>query len=265
MLVRYFFHIGFVGTNYVGWQKLPGINSVQQAIETTLSEILKNTIAIVGCGRTDAHVHASQYFFHADLELVNKDDLLFRLNKRLPGDIVVYHIIPMEGLPHARFDATERQYNYYFHTFNNPFLKQWSSLYPIKNLSVDKMKNGLNMLCKYNDYRALCKTPARNKHTICNVSDASLWVSENEDRFMVQISSNRFLGGMIRAIMFHLLEIGQGILDIDQFEKLLADKIPAPNLKLAQPQGLYLSKITYPYLDLPSQGLFKMTPLLKAE
>ena len=66
--MRYFIHIAYNGNNYRGWQKLPGIVSVQQVIETKLSQILKRTIPVIGCGRTDAQVHASQFFFHFDAE-----------------------------------------------------------------------------------------------------------------------------------------------------------------------------------------------------
>ena len=79
---------------------------MQEVLQNALSQILKKPIAIFGCGRTDAQVHASQFFFHMDMD-IDKDwkfDLLFRLNKLLPADIAIFDIIPMEGLPHARFD-----------------------------------------------------------------------------------------------------------------------------------------------------------------
>ena len=105
--MRYFLHIAYNGNNYRGWQKLPGIVSIQLVIETILSQVLKETISVVGCGRTDAQVHASQFFFHFDIERELEIDLLFRLNNSLPHDIIVYDVIPIEGLPHARFDAIQ--------------------------------------------------------------------------------------------------------------------------------------------------------------
>ena len=105
--LRYFIHIAYNGNNYRGWQRLPGIASVQQVMELALSKILKLEIAIIGCGRTDSQVHASQFFFHFDTELTWDFDLVFRLNKRLPHDISVFDVIKMEGLPHARFDAIQ--------------------------------------------------------------------------------------------------------------------------------------------------------------
>jgi tRNA pseudouridine38-40 synthase len=258
--LRYFFHIGFVGTNYVGWQKLPGIVSVQQTIENVFGEILKQPVSIVGCGRTDAHVHAGQYFFHADLENAWDFDLKYRVNSRLPSDIALFDIIPMEGLPHARFDAIQRQYDYFFHTYKDPFLSGRSSMYLIDGLDLDKMQQAVELLARYDDYYAFCKCPTRNEHTICHVSAAQLYVNDKKDRFWFHISSNRFLRGMIRIIVAKLLEIGQGTLSVDEFESLLCGREAAINVTLASPQGLYLSKITYPYLDLPVRSTFSFHP-----
>src|ERR1700712_5281160 len=127
--MRYFFHIGYHGTNYSGWQKHAGAVTVQQVLETALSQVLKTPVEINGCGRTDAHVHAAQFFFHMDVENIGDFDLVFRLNKVLPDDIAVFDIIAMEGLPHARFDAIQRSYDYFIHNYKDPFLGRFSSMY----------------------------------------------------------------------------------------------------------------------------------------
>jgi len=76
----------------------------------------------MGCGRTDAQVHASQFFFHTDVQNAWDYDLMFRVNKALPDDIAVFEIIPVEENQHARFDATLRTYDYFIHTYKDPFL-----------------------------------------------------------------------------------------------------------------------------------------------
>ena len=256
--MRYFFHISYHGTNYSGWQRHPDGLNVQQIFESNLSKILKTNIAITGCGRTDAGVHASQFFFHADIEKQWNFDLLFRLNKLLPDDIAVFDIIPMEGLPHARFDAIQRSYDYFIHTYKDPFLGRFSAMYLLKNIDPDKMKQAAALLPKYNDYRAFCTSPDRNDHTICKVSLANIAMNDNGDKLHFRISSNRFLSKMVRIIMGRLLEIGTGKLSVDEFEHYLADndkETPAV-IAPAYPQGLYLSKVTYPYLDIPARTDF---------
>lgn len=254
--MRYFVHIGYHGTNYSGWQKHAGAVTIQQILEAALSRILKTPIEINGCGRTDAHVHASQFFFHMDVAKEWKFDLLFRLNKVLPDDIAVFHIIPMEGLPHARFDAVQRSYDYFIHTYKDPFLSRFSSLYEDKQFDISAMKAAVALLPLYNDYRAFCTTPDKNEHTICHVSAAALSTSEDGRRIRFHISSNRFLGKMIRIIVGRLLDIGTGKLTVASFENYLLQPELPQVITPAYPQGLYLSKVTYPYLNLEPATAF---------
>lgn len=254
--MRYFFHIGYNGANYCGWQKHARVITVQQLVETALTQIFKTPVNVVGCGRTDAGVHASQFFFHADFKANWDFDLKFRLNKVLPQDIAVFDIIAMEGLPHARFDAIQRRYDYFIHTYKDPFLNGLSSFYPEKEWDVKKINQAAKILTLYTDYAAFCKSPGKNEHTICHVSSAQFYADDSGNRFRFQISSNRFLGRMIRIVMGKLLKIGEGSLSVDEFESYLVTKKTPLRLEPAYPQGLYLSKVTYPYLDLKAKPDF---------
>ena len=254
--LRYFIHIAYHGANYSGWQKHPDGVNVQETLEKALTQLLKQPIGIMGCGRTDAQVHASQFFFHMDLEMEWDFDLFFRLNKILPDDIAIYDIIRMDGLPHARFDAIQRTYNYFIHTYKDPFLSGFSSLYLEPKLDLDKMKAAAALLPLYNDYRGFCKSPDRNTHTICNILSANFFVDASGDKIRFQISANRFLSKMVRIIVGRMLEIGRGTLSVDEFEHYLINKQTPPIIIPAYPQGLYLSKVTYPYLDLPPRTSF---------
>lgn len=254
--MRYFLHIAYDGHNYRGWQRLPGIVSVQGVIEAALGRILKTPVAIVGCGRTDAQVHASQFFFHFDLEGVLCQNLLFLLNKNLPHDITVFDVVEMKGLPHARFDAVNRCYDYFIHTQKDPYLNSLSSYYQASDLNIKKMNEAVGLLINYNDYRSFCKSPLKYEHTICKVSDAQLFADIYHTRARFHISSNRFLAGMIRIIVGKLLEIGYGELTVNGFEQYLKNKVAPKTIMPAYPQGLYLTKVTYPYLDLPNRSVF---------
>ena len=248
--------MGFNGYNYRGWQRQPKALNVQQVVETTLIQILKEPVSIMGCGRTDAQVNASQFFFHVDIEKEWDYDLMFRINKTLPDDIAIFEIIPVKENQHARFDATQRTYDYFVHTYKDPFLSNVSSLYLEKNLNLDKMKEAVALLVKYHDYRALCKTPDEYRTTICKVTSATLFTDISGDKFRFQISADRFLGKMIRIIMGKLFLIGRGELSVEEFERYLISKKTPDTFEPAYPQGLYLSKVTYPYLDIPPRTEF---------
>jgi tRNA pseudouridine38-40 synthase len=254
--LRYFFHIGYNGTNYHGWQRHPNVITVQQVLEEKLQKILKVPIGINGCGRTDAGVHASQYFFHADIVQEWDYELDFRLNKTLPSNISIFDIIPIEQQCHARFDATKRTYDYFLHTYKDPFLNNLSSMYLLSNLKVHEMRRAVALLSKYKDYAAFCTSPAKYDHTICNVSEANLYTDVKGDKLRFQISANRFLSRMIRIIMGRILKVGKNESSVDEFESYLLDTSKPIDVIPAHPQGLYLSKIIYPYLDLQPRTEF---------
>jgi tRNA pseudouridine38-40 synthase len=256
--MRYFFHIGFHGTRYAGWQKLSSALTVQEAIETALTRIFKYQVNIVGCGRTDAGVHASQFFFHTELAEEPDFDLLFRLNKVLPDDIAVFDIIPMQGDPHARFDGVKRSYDYFIHNYKDPFLSKFSSFYPDQELDLDAMAKAVSIMPKYNDYRALCKMPDRVDNTRCNVMSAGLYIDEQGYKLRFNITANRFLNRMIRITVGRLLEIGRGQMSADEFEHYIANKETPKIIIPAKPDGLFLSKVTYRYLDIEPRSAFSL-------
>jgi len=263
--LRYFFHIAYNGFNYRGFQKLPQVNSVQAVLETLLSRNLKTDIKIVGCGRTDAQVHASQFFFHIDVENEWDYDLIFRLNKNLPSDIAVFDIIPMKGEEHARLDAIERTYNYFIHTYSDPFLATTSSLYPERNLNLDEMKKAVLILPRHNDYRNFCRKTSKHRTTISNITSANLYADKNGDSIRFEISANRFLNGMIRMIVERLLMIGRGELGVDEFQNILTSAEPVEFINSADPHGLYLSKVKYPFLDIPSRSQLFNAMILRVD
>jgi tRNA pseudouridine38-40 synthase len=255
---RFFFHIAYNGTHYNGWQKLPHNNSVQFAIETELSRVIKTPITIVGCGRTDSRVHASQYFFHADLAIPSIPELIFRLNKNLPHDISVFDVIPMRAEHHARLDAIERTYMYFLHHRKDPFLNSESSLYQERDLDLQKMKQAASLLMLHKDYRYFHRTASKSRTTICTVTHAGLSVDDTGERIRFIISANRFLRGMVRIIVHKLLEVGRNKISVEQFENhLKGTEIPL-DIKPAHPQGLYLTNVKYPFLNLPPKSKFDL-------
>jgi tRNA pseudouridine38-40 synthase len=251
--LRYFFHIAYNGSNYRGWQKLPGNHTVQKVMEEVLSQILKEPITIVGCGRTDTGVHAAQFFFHADINATWDFDFVFRLNKNLPPDISVFDVIPVDD-KHARFDVTSRSYEYFFHTYKDPLIHKMSAYVPLLRPDFSKMAEAVALLPRHNDYRFFCKTNSTSRTTISNVTQTGIFVNSTGDRFRFSISSNRFLRGMIRIIVNKLFLIGAGELDTETFERYLTLEEAPKAIDQAPAAGLYLSSVRYPFLDIPCRS-----------
>ena len=118
------------------------------------------------------------------------------------------------------------------------------------------MQNAADLLKNYKNFRAFCLTPDKNTTTLCNIYSANLFTDNNGDKLRFEITSNRFLKGMVRIIVGMLLEIGKGNLSITEFESYLSSKNITTSHNLAYPQGLYLSKIIYPFLDIEPRTEF---------
>ncbi|MBL4652638.1 MAG: tRNA pseudouridine(38-40) synthase TruA [Flavobacteriales bacterium] len=247
--MRYFLHLGFNGSKYHGWQFQPEVVTVQETIETELKRIFKQKITAFGCGRTDAGVHASQYYAHINLDQSLDFDLKFRLNKNLPDDISVYQVLEVTKDQHARYDATFRTYDYFIHLTKDALLSNCSSFYQLDKLNLDAMNKAVKLVLRQQDFKALCRRPHIYKHTLCEVTNAALFTNKATDRLRFTITANRFLHGMIRIIVYYLLQIGTGRLSIVEFDKILQGERNEKRKRLAKPNGLYLSRIEYPYFE----------------
>ena len=115
------------------------------------------------------------------------------------------------------------------------------------------MKTAASMLIQGKDFRHFCKQPDIHNHTLCEVSNAKLSVNSAETRMHFTMTANRFLRGMMRIIVATLLEIGLKNLTLKEFEDMLNNTGEETEKHPAFPNGLFLSKIEYPYLNLPEK------------
>ncbi len=249
--MRYFIHLGFDGSHYRGWQRQKNtLNTVQEVLERTLSQLFKKSIIVYGCGRTDAGVHASQYVMHINLDEAPVFDLKFRLNKNLPNGIAIFEIIEVNEDQHCRYDALARTYDYFIHWNKNPILFRYSSYYEDVDLDFNLMKEATTLILNTKDFKPLCKKAHLNESTLCQISNCELFVNEEQGRMRFTITSDRFLQGMVRICVFYLLEVGRRKITIDEFKAILNQKKEVGKFYPARPTGLFLSKIEYPYLKL---------------
>ncbi|MEM6316397.1 MAG: tRNA pseudouridine(38-40) synthase TruA [Bacteroidota bacterium] len=247
--MKYFLHLAYKGTAYQGWQRQANGLGVQAVIEDQLSRMFRQTITLHGCGRTDAGVHASQYFAHFVMNDRWDFDAVFRLNKMLPPDIRVFEIIPIAKDANAQLDVLHRTYDYFIHTQPNPFQHDLSTYYALDSSRINEMKRAAAMISAYTDFKSFCKRPNLYPHTNCQVFHSELSVNERDNSIRFRITANRFLQAMVRMLVGHLVWIGQGQLDLGEFKQLLERPRLNEQPTFTYPQGLYLAKVTYPYLE----------------
>ena len=245
-LLRYLLELSYNGTNYHGWQIQPNSSSVQETIEKCLSLILKEKIDLIGAGRTDTGVHASYFCAHFDSKskINDQKDFIHKLNSFLPNDISIQSVASVTKNFHSRFDAISRTYIYKINLNKNPFLQKKSYYFKNKNLNFSKMNLAAMKLYDYMDFKCFSKSNSDVKTHDCKITSAK-W-SNQLDHWTFEISSDRFLRNMVRAIVGTLIEIGIEKYKIDYLDDILKSRDREKAGYSVPAHGLYLKNIVYP-------------------
>lgn len=245
--MRYFIELSYNGTNYCGWQRQPHDMSIQQKIEETLATILRSETPVVGCGRTDSGVHASQYFLHFDHPTPLPDNFMSRANKILPGDIAFYELKLVSDDAHTRFDASRRAYQYHLAFRKNPFQQQTRYYFPQWNkLDIDKMQKAAALLLEYSAFYTFCKSNTDAKTMNCTIMDSRWEIHADGQGLTYHVAANRFLRGMVRLIVGMCLNVAMGKLKIDTVRRALDEQERLSKSLSAPPHGLFLTEVEYP-------------------
>ncbi len=247
--MRYFAELAYRGTNYHGWQIQKNAPSVQEAIQQAFSTIL-GVEEVVGCGRTDTGVHASRYYMHFDFEAEFPEGFLRRVNKFLDEDIVIKKIIEVPNDAHARFDATERSYNYYITRFKDPFRYDLAWHFPFYDkLDLEKLSEVASLLRAYNEFAPFCKTNSDAKTMECELKQAEWVINDDGNGLTFHISANRFLRGMVRLIVGACINAGLGKVRVEDIRKALEEQSPIKKSWSVPAHGLFLCDVEYPFIE----------------
>ena len=242
--MRYFIEFSYFGKSYHGWQRQPNAISVQEVLEEVFSTLTGDEKFLVAAGRTDTGVHAKQMYAHFESDKIEDTvDLVFRLNSFLPEDISVKRIFEVSAEAHARFNATERTYEYWLVQQKNPFYSD-TAHYVNRQLDIQKMNKAAKMLLEYTDFECFSKSQTDVKTYLCDLKKAK-WQA-TEDCLVFSITADRFLRNMVRAVVGTLLEVGLGKWTIDDVKYILESKDRSKAGTSVPAKGLYLVDIKYP-------------------
>ena len=247
---RYFLELSYKGTPFHGWQIQGNAYSVQECLENALSTYLRQKITVIGSGRTDTGVHASMQVCHFDLVgAVPGENFLKGMNSILPKEIAVHSITEVKPSAHARFHAVRRSYIYRIIFQKSPFLDQlaWHCFY---KPDVDRMNLAAEALLRHEDFECFSKIHTDVPHFRCQIMSA-YW-EQKDGELLFHITANRFLRGMVRAIVGTLMEVGTGLREVEDMDALILSRTRANAGKAVPAKGLFLSQIDYRkeiYLD----------------
>lgn len=242
--MRYFITLSYDGTNYHGWQVQPGDDTVQARLNDALEKLFGKGTECVGAGRTDAGVHASMMVAHFDTDReVDEEQLAFRLNRMVPRDIAVHSVKRVGDDMHARFSAKSRTYHYFVYTKKNPYRRHYAvQLHFVPDF--EKMNEAARILLDVKDFTSFSKVNNDQKTNICDVTRAE-WVQVEEDMWRFEITANRFLRNMVRAVVGTLLEVGRGRMTLDDFRRVITDQNRSSAGESVPGNALFLVDIVY--------------------
>lgn len=242
-MFNYKLTIQYDGTDYAGWQIQDNAPSIQEVISNSIKQILQEDINLIGSGRTDTGVHALGQV--ANFIVSQKLDLFkfkYSLNSVLPKDISITNMETVDENFHSRFSAKKRSYNYLISNHKSPFFERYSYTL-FSELNSEKLNELSSTLIGTHDFTSFSKINPEVQNKICEVYKAR-W-RRQKNLLIFYIEANRFLYGMVRAIVGSLLkayssEDGMSYLKnifVQKDRNAAADAVPA--------KGLFLYKVKY--------------------
>lgn len=242
--MRYFLFLSYRGTNYHGWQVQKNAVGIQEVINNALETVLGKSIQTIGSGRTDTGVHANEQVLHFDLDKeVYKTDFVYKLNSLLPKDIAINRINEVKQDGHARFSAIERKYIYRITRRKNPFLQDLAYFFR-KDLDLNLMNNLKDFMVEFKDFQCFSRVKTDVNNFICDIRDLE-WTSK-KDEIYFSVTANRFLRGMVRAIVGTMIEVGLGNCSKQNFIDIVQTKDRRNAGSAVPPHGLFLNSVSYP-------------------
>ena len=242
-MFNYKLTIQYDGTNYAGWQIQDNALSIQEVISNSVKQILQEEINLIGSGRTDTGVHAlgqvANFIVSQQLDL---SKFKYSLNAVLPKDISIINIETVEENFHSRFSAKRRSYIYLISSQKSPFFERYSYTL-FSELNSEKLNKLSSTLIGINDLTSFSKINTEVQNKICEVYEAR-WRSQ-KNLFIFYIEANRFLYGMVRAIVGSLLRAYSSEDGISYLKNIFIQKDRNAAADAVPAKGLFLYKVKY--------------------
>ena len=242
-MARYFLELSYKGTAYSGFQVQANAGSIQEEVEKAFAVFFRKEVMMTGASRTDTGVHARQNYFHFDFADPIEEEMVYRLNAILPGDICIRGIYRVPEGAHCRFDAESREYRYYIYGQKDPFQADRAYFYPYP-LNFEELEKAAGSIKEFTDFTSFSKRNTQVRHFRCNIFE-SHWVHQDGNSYY-RIRANRFLRGMVRGLTGTMLMVGRGHLTGEQFNEILEGRSPSKVNFNVPAKGLFLDQIIYP-------------------
>ena len=233
------------GTRYHGWQEQKEDITIAATVNRALSKICGHGVKVVGCGRTDAGVHAERYCANFKTESrIPTDRLPLALNTLLPPDIAAVAAVDADDGFNAILSCVKKEYTYkiYNARIRDPFLSNRAYFYP-SPLDSNVMAEAAKRFIGTQDFRAVRSVGTQTKTTVRTV----YWYEAEQEGPLItlRVCADGFLYNMARAMAGSLIYASEGKLVPEEIPQLL--KTGDRNLfgPTVPPCGLYMTRIWY--------------------
>lgn len=242
--------LAYNGHAYHGWQIQRGQCTVQETLQTAAQTILKEPVRLIGCGRTDAGVHARRYIagFHTTCSIPT-DRIPPALNSILPDDIVVFAAQEMPEDFHPIRSCIRKEYTYeiYNTPYHDPF-RITQALHVVGKLPVPLLQRAASHFIGTHDFAAMRSTGTPVKSTVRTVY--SYDVLPHDDGVSLVACADGFLYNMARAMAGTLLAVASGKIDADAIPDILASGDRGRAGPTAPAHGLSMTNVWFPNLTI---------------
>jgi len=241
--MRFRLIIEYDGSAYKGWQIQTGQITIQGEIEHALKQIFSDHVGIIGAGRTDSGVHARGQVAHFDLEYPLEPNKLMRsLNGILNNDIRIKDVSLVGSNFHARYSAKSREYHYCISPQPTAMLRNYS-WHLTYNLDLNQLNRAAKCIKGKNDFTSFCRTKSDVNNHFCHIKKAE-WLKK-DNFFVFIIQADRFLHGMVRALVGTFVDVGRNKLTVADIKDILRDKNRSSASQSAPARGLILERVLY--------------------
>lgn len=249
-LRRYRFDLEYCGDRFFGWQRQPGLPTVQEALECAASELCGTSVQFVCAGRTDTGVHALGQVVHADIPTVFQEPLkalFFGLNQKLiKKGVVVKSVEEVDPTFHARFSARRRTYMYRVLDRGYPTVVDKSRVWFVRApLDVGAVREGAAMLVGEHDFKSFQSHGCSAKTSVRHMYEVRVNRHDESGELRLTFVANAFLYHQVRNMVGALVHVGGGRLSVEHFRELFVSLEPRKRVRMAPAVGLYLLSVCY--------------------
>jgi len=238
--------IEYDGTNYLGWQRQPQGDTIQEVLETALERITGERITVIGSGRTDSGVHALAQVANFKTES-KMTPIQFQkaLNSILPKDIVIKEAEDVDLSFHSQLSAKSKVYIYVILNRDYPSaLERFRVWFISDRLNLYQMDEAARMVIGEHDFRGFALSKLGVKTTVRRVLSAELR-AKPDGRIEFEIEATGFLKGMVRLIVGTLVQVGKGKITHEDFREILESGERKNFVITAPAMGLFLKEVKY--------------------